>query len=464
MRQVALTRRGVLNPEMVFDYSDLYPYFNLGTDYLVITDNQHWNAQTMSPTGAAGGDLVASFERLAAWKRQRGLKARVVTISEIVADNYGNFRTGSRDLQEVIRKFLKMAQADWGVAWVLLGGDASIVPVRWAAGSREGGVDRGYQPASRQHHSGPAATCACTPDAGLVCGRDHQPAGAARHRPADPMTRRGANATRGSTSTDDTYATPRQPERFCARQRPGQPGQRGPAIPVHRNRSPPTCIIPACWGQPQPAGAARLDPSRHGVYGQHSAASELDGINYATVAWAAPRGHGRAGGCLREQVIAYEVRATSGTPLENAWARRIVLASRTGAAGWGSERPQQRPATTSTTTAGEPQPDQAEGHTRLGLVPARSGQRDRRETLPTARTPRRRAGAVLRRSSRALSPNILWFIWSERCWPAPASQWIAVYGGAELRPAVISSTRRSSAARWPTDSSGCRCGARCRLQ
>ena len=89
------------------------------------------------------GDMVAEFVRLAAWKRSRGLTAKVVTVSDIVDGRYGDYRTGSRDLPEVIRRFLKDKYESWGVAWVLLGGDVSVIPPRLAAGGREGHMEVG---------------------------------------------------------------------------------------------------------------------------------------------------------------------------------------------------------------------------------------------------------------------------------------------------------------------------------
>jgi hypothetical protein len=140
MRQIALTQMSVVNPDGVYDFSDDLPILRRFPDYLVITDNQRWNAETVTPIGPVNGDLVASFNRLVQWKRKRGLKAWVVTISDIVAGRYGDFCTGSRDLQEVIRKFLKMAHKCWGIAWVLLGGDTEIVPIRQVAGAMRGHI------------------------------------------------------------------------------------------------------------------------------------------------------------------------------------------------------------------------------------------------------------------------------------------------------------------------------------
>ena len=134
-RWVELVRSRVINPNLVIDFGAIFGNVLAHADYLIITDNQRWDAATIRPAGPAGGDLVAEFERLAAAKRATGLSARVVTIGEIVNGNYGTF-TGScrRDLQEVLREFIKFAHANWGTAWLLLGGDVEIVPVRSVVG------------------------------------------------------------------------------------------------------------------------------------------------------------------------------------------------------------------------------------------------------------------------------------------------------------------------------------------
>jgi hypothetical protein len=140
-RDTELARSLVVNPGLVDDKWHIYPYLDLPAEYLVITDNQTWNADTIAPTGTVMGDMVAQFFRLAAWKRSRGLTTKVVTVSDIVDGRYGDFRTGSRDLPEVIRRFLKDVYERWGVAWVLLGGDVSVIPPRLAAGPLEGHMD-----------------------------------------------------------------------------------------------------------------------------------------------------------------------------------------------------------------------------------------------------------------------------------------------------------------------------------
>ena len=126
-----LARMQVINPEMVWDYSEVFSRSTV--DYLIITDNHIWDESKIQPKGMAG-DLVFAFQKLIEWKTKRGVKARLVTVSDIVYGIYGNFKTDSRDLQEVLRKFIKWAYKNWGISWLLLGGDVEIIPVRKIAG------------------------------------------------------------------------------------------------------------------------------------------------------------------------------------------------------------------------------------------------------------------------------------------------------------------------------------------
>jgi len=103
------------------------------TRYLVITDNFHWQADMTR--GASAGNMADEFRRLAQWKTEKGVKASVVTITNIYNGKYGDFRTGARDLPEVIRNFLKYAHTAWSTYWVLIGGDFDVVPARQAIGN-----------------------------------------------------------------------------------------------------------------------------------------------------------------------------------------------------------------------------------------------------------------------------------------------------------------------------------------
>ena len=117
--------------------------------HLVITDNFSWpesialaDGTTRPPMlnerGAAlSGDMIAEFERLAEWKTAKGMRSRVVTVSQIVSGTFGDFTKGgfARDLQEVIRNFAKHAYEAWGTLYLLIGGDVDVVPMRKVAGA-----------------------------------------------------------------------------------------------------------------------------------------------------------------------------------------------------------------------------------------------------------------------------------------------------------------------------------------
>jgi hypothetical protein len=127
------------------------PFVLIDEDYphLIITDSFLWpesialaDGTTRPPTiaerGAAlPGDMIAEFERLAEWKTAKGMRSRVVTVSQIVSGTFGNFTQDgfARDLQEVIRNFAKHAYKNWGTMYLLIGGDVEVVPIRKVAGS-----------------------------------------------------------------------------------------------------------------------------------------------------------------------------------------------------------------------------------------------------------------------------------------------------------------------------------------
>tara|TARA_Y100000310_G_scaffold24488_1_gene23544 strand:- start:81 stop:4727 length:4647 start_codon:yes stop_codon:yes gene_type:complete len=79
-------------------------------DYLIITNDE------MKP----------AFELLSDWKTAKGVPAVVKTMSEIKA-----VAPHGADDAETLRYFLTEAYQKWGVMWVLLGGDVSVIPVRY---------------------------------------------------------------------------------------------------------------------------------------------------------------------------------------------------------------------------------------------------------------------------------------------------------------------------------------------
>ena len=146
LRWTELTASRVINPSDVARFGD-HLGFIAHADYLIITSNNTWDATAIAPTGDGIDNVVAEFERLASWKRKKGLSAKVVTVDDIVAGRYGTF-TGAcrRDLQEVLREFIKWAYVEWGVTWLLLGGDADIIPVRKVVGFSNGIAREGKDP------------------------------------------------------------------------------------------------------------------------------------------------------------------------------------------------------------------------------------------------------------------------------------------------------------------------------
>ncbi|GAA4117108.1 hypothetical protein GCM10022415_14670 [Knoellia locipacati] len=133
-----LARSRVVNPD-IFDTIEVI-LRQLPSEYLVITDDRTWDAARIEPVGDRPG-LVEAFQELARLKRARGISARVVTITDIVDGVHGDFRHGSRDLQEVIRRFLKVHRERWGVRWLVLGGDIETVPTRTVTGGCRGTID-----------------------------------------------------------------------------------------------------------------------------------------------------------------------------------------------------------------------------------------------------------------------------------------------------------------------------------
>jgi len=104
------------------------PLFNIepfsGSESVSSTPVQENDVEYMIITN---DELSNEFQTLANWKTKKGIKAKVVSLSEILPIYSG------RDNAERIRNFIKQAYQDWGVTWVLLGGDTEIIPARTVA-------------------------------------------------------------------------------------------------------------------------------------------------------------------------------------------------------------------------------------------------------------------------------------------------------------------------------------------
>ena len=88
-------------------------------DYLIITNEL----------------LKPAFNHLIAWKKKKGLYARIATIEEIVKYSTGN------DTQLKIKNFIKELYDKHSLTYVLLGGDDTIIPVRGCYGRYDNTTD-----------------------------------------------------------------------------------------------------------------------------------------------------------------------------------------------------------------------------------------------------------------------------------------------------------------------------------
>ncbi len=98
----------VINPEDIARFSPPSKRNLNSIEYVIITNDY----------------LASAFQPLADWRTKQGWKAEVKTTSWIYA-NYSGY-----DNEERIRNFIKDYFANKGLIWVLIGGDADIVPVR----------------------------------------------------------------------------------------------------------------------------------------------------------------------------------------------------------------------------------------------------------------------------------------------------------------------------------------------
>lgn len=112
--------------------------------HVIITDDYQWPESVSQADGtrrppatsdrgpALTGSMSGEFEALAKWKTSRGIRSRVVLISDIIAGSFGDMTQNgfARDLQEVIRNFIKQIARDWGTSYVLLAGKHRVLPWR----------------------------------------------------------------------------------------------------------------------------------------------------------------------------------------------------------------------------------------------------------------------------------------------------------------------------------------------
>lgn len=71
-------------------------------------------------------EFIPNFQNLAEWKTKKGVYTIVVDVDDI----YNSYQ--GCDQQEKIRNYIKDAYLNWGISYVLLGGDTEVIPARYA--------------------------------------------------------------------------------------------------------------------------------------------------------------------------------------------------------------------------------------------------------------------------------------------------------------------------------------------
>ncbi|MEM2508915.1 MAG: C25 family cysteine peptidase, partial [Candidatus Thermoplasmatota archaeon] len=99
----------VINPWV----AESYPEKKISNkyEYLIITKNE----------------FVEAFEEFAKYKQSKGIKVKVASIEEIEKNSsFWGEKDIFNDTQAKIRNFIRYAYSEWGIKYVLLGGDADI--------------------------------------------------------------------------------------------------------------------------------------------------------------------------------------------------------------------------------------------------------------------------------------------------------------------------------------------------
>lgn len=87
-------------------------------------------------------ELMPAFEELLGWKRRKGLNAGIVDIQDILSDpaySTGDQISGINDDAGKLRQYLYDAYLN-GTVYAVLGGDPSVIPIRYAAGDNNSGA------------------------------------------------------------------------------------------------------------------------------------------------------------------------------------------------------------------------------------------------------------------------------------------------------------------------------------
>ncbi|HKI44651.1 MAG TPA: C25 family cysteine peptidase [Balneolales bacterium] len=331
-----LTRISVINPEWVVDISDLLAPVVTHAEYLIITDNYRWDPVAVTKTGTVNGNMIAEFQRLADWKAKRGLTTHVATISNIVGGAYGDFRTGARDLQEIIRNFLKFAHAQWGTTWLALGGDIDVVPIREIIGFADGSIGKSSNNPPNMNQSFWTGTFLKMQSAGHSLNDPLLNAENGLAIPYDPTGSSGSSQRGWYFTTSNSYTTRSSVATNYIR-------VNGPAAEVNgtilwvseANRIPTDLYYSSLIGVNYDIpGKHDWDLIDNGFYGTHNDNADMDGVAYKTdisVGRVSADSASQAKTFV-DKVISYEsFRRPDGVQLNDTWTRKLLI----GAANWG---------------------------------------------------------------------------------------------------------------------------------
>ena len=123
--ELSYVKASVINPQAVADFSKKVPTSLMAVesqlpiyDYCVITTRK----------------LAPAFERLLGWKRQKGYNAGCVCVEDILSDpafSEGDVVSGINDDAGKIRAYLQYAYQNGKTCYVLFGGGADVLPIRY---------------------------------------------------------------------------------------------------------------------------------------------------------------------------------------------------------------------------------------------------------------------------------------------------------------------------------------------
>ncbi|MGD1047147.1 MAG: C25 family cysteine peptidase, partial [Candidatus Krumholzibacteriaceae bacterium] len=119
--------RMVINPEAAAAYSFNEVKVDPGTKAFAPSFEPSMQGSDVSYLIITNEAMAPAFQRLADWKTKKGIPAVVRTVEWIAQ----NSRSGA-DLAESVRNYIRAAYAQWGVEWVVLGGDTDVIPARLA--------------------------------------------------------------------------------------------------------------------------------------------------------------------------------------------------------------------------------------------------------------------------------------------------------------------------------------------